>query len=60
MAKKRFPQHTGWETKKIQAPARADFVELVKKRVTDHNFPPPFMWAENNKTNTFKHPYLSR
>ena len=20
-----------------------------KKRVTDHDFPPPFMWAENNK-----------
>ena len=19
-----------------------------KKRVTDHDFPPPFMWAENN------------
>ena len=21
-----------------------------KKRNTDHDFPPPFMWAENNKT----------
>ena len=20
-----------------------------KKRITDHDFPPPFMWAENNK-----------
>ena len=22
--------------------------ELVKKRITDHDFPPPFMWAANN------------
>ena len=25
--------------------------EFVKKRVTDHNFPPPFLWAETNNEN---------
>ena len=28
---------------------KVDFWQnLLKKRVTDHDFPPPFMWAENN------------
>ena len=25
-----------------------DLTEFGKKRNTDHDFPPPFMWAENN------------
>ena len=28
-----------------------DLAEFGKKRNTDHDFPPPFMWAENNKYN---------
>ena len=27
---------------------RGVLAEFVKKRVTDHDFPPPFIWAENN------------
>ena len=36
-----------------------DLAEFGKKRNTDHEFPPPFTWAENNKkivkTSTFRH-----
>ena len=28
--------------------------EIVKKRITDHDFPPPFMWAENNDEELFE------
>ena len=29
-----------------------DLAEFEKKRNTDHDFPPPYMWAENNKRGT--------
>ena len=28
-----------------------DLAEFAKNRNTDHDFPPPFMWAEINNTN---------
>ena len=26
----------------------------IKKRITDHDFPPPFMWAENKKVKLYE------
>ena len=31
-----------------------DLAEFGKKRSTDHDFPPPFMWAENKNLNRTK------
>ena len=38
-------QFTPWSGDKVEF-----WQNLGKKRVTDHDFPPPFMWAENNNT----------
>ena len=35
---------TPWSGDKVEL-----WQNLKKKRVTDHDFPPPFMWAENDK-----------
>ena len=35
---------TSWSGDKVEF-----WQNLLKKRVTDHDFPPPFMWAEIDK-----------
>ena len=55
MAKARFEPTTYWLGKqKVNCTSlhgveiKWILAEFGKKRITDHDFPPSFMWAENN------------